>query len=90
MTHPHVEPPIIPLTQKTHDGKSEKYIVKIKLLRDPTSSTSDLYEFEMSLFDNGKPEEFLLFVRKFNMNLAASRTLEAGTKMQYLFTLVRG
>ena len=43
--------------------------------------------FVLSLFDNGKPEEFLLFVHNFNMTLAASGTLEAGTKIQYLRTL---
>ena len=55
----------------------------------PTSSTSDLYDFKMSLFDNGNPEEFLLFVRDFNMTLAASGALEVGAKIQYLRTLVR-
>ena len=44
----------------------------------------------MSLFDNGEPEEFLLFVRNFNMTLAASGTLEVGAKIRYLSTLVRG
>ena len=88
MNHPHVEPPPIPLIQETHDGKSDKYFVKLKLCRDPTSSTSDPYEFKMALFDNGKPEEFLLFVSNFNMTLAASGTLEAGVKYQYLHTLV--
>ena len=53
------------------------------------SSTSDLYEFKMYLFDNGDPEEFLMFVCKLNMTLAASGTLEMGTKYQYLCTLVR-
>ena len=80
MTKPHVEPPPIPLIKEKHNGKSDKYFVKLKLLRDPTLSTSDLYEFKMSLFDNGKPEEFLLSVRNFNMNLALSGTLEADTK----------
>ena len=40
----------------------------------------------MSLFDKGEPEFF--FVCNFNMILAASGTLEAGTKYQYLCTLV--
>ena len=44
----------------------------------------------MFLFDNGEPEDFLLFVRNFNMTLAASGTLEAGTKVHCLRTLVRG
>ena len=51
------------------------------------SSTSDLYEFKMYLFDNGEPEEFSLFVHNFNMTLAASETLEAGVKVQYIRTL---
>ena len=44
----------------------------------------------MSLFENGKQEEFLLFMRNFNMNLAASGTMEKGTKIKYLRKLVRG
>ena len=31
------------------------------------SQKSDLYEFKSALFDNGDPEEFLLFIRNFNM-----------------------
>ena len=50
--------------------------------RYPTLSTSDLYEFKMSLFDNGDLEEFLLFVRNFNTTLVASGTLEADAKFQ--------
>ena len=43
----------------------------------------------MSLFDNGELENFLLFVRNFNMTLAASWTLEEGAKYQYLCNIVR-
>ena len=57
-TQPHVDPPPITLIKENHDGKSEKYFVKLKLRRDPTSPTSDIYEFKMSLFDNG---DFLSF-----------------------------
>ena len=53
-------------------------------------STSDPYDFKMSLFNNGDPEEFLLFVRNFNITLAASGTLEIGAKIQYIRTIVRG
>ena len=56
MTQVHTEPPLIPLIKVTYDGKSEKYFVKLKLRKYPTSSTSDLYEFRMSLFDNGRQE----------------------------------
>ena len=64
--------------------------VKLKLRRDPMSTTSELYEFMMFLFDNGDLEEFLLFVCNFNMTLVASGTLDTDAKIQYLCTLVRG
>ena len=57
-----MEPFPIPLIRETCNGKSDKDFVKLKLRRDPTSITSDLYEFNMSLFDHGNPEEFLLFI----------------------------
>ena len=81
MAQPHINPPPIPVIKENYDGKSDKYIFILKLRRDPTSHTSDLSEFKMYLFDNGKPEEFLSFVRNFNTTLAASGTLEAGAKI---------
>ena len=57
---------------------------------DPTSATSDLYDFKMYLFDNGDPEEFLLFMQNFNTTLAASETLMTGAKIQYFCNIVRG
>ena len=90
MTHPHLDPPPVPIIKENHDGNPDKYFVKLKLRRYPTSSTPDLYQFKMSLFENFDPEEFLLFVRNFNMILAASGTLEAGVKYKYLHTIVRG
>ena len=44
----------------------------------------------MDLFDNGEPEEFLLFVRNFNMTLAASGTLAKSAQVNYSRTLVHG
>ena len=54
------------------------------------SEKSDLYEIKMALFDNGEPEELLLFICNFCMTLEASGTLKAGAKIQYLCTLVHG
>ena len=44
----------------------------------------------MDLFDNGEPEEFLLFIGDFQMSLDASGTLADGANFQYLSTLVCG
>ena len=90
MTQPHVEPPPTPPIKSKHDDKPDKDFVKLKLRRDPASSSLDLYEFNMALFGNGNPEEFFLFVQNFNINIAMSRMLATGVKIQYLHTLVRG
>ena len=58
----HVEPPPIPLIKINHDDKLDKDFVKLKLCGDQTSATSDLYEFNMVLFENSDTEEFLLFM----------------------------
>ena len=86
----HLESPSIPLIKGTCNGKSEKDCVKLNLCRYYTSSTSDLYEFKMFLFENGEPEDFLLFVHNFNITHASSGTLEVGVKVQYLRPLVCG
>ena len=54
------------------------------------SSTSDFYEFKMSLIGHGDPEEFLLFIRNFNMTLAATGMLYMDVKIYYLRMLVPG
>ena len=82
-----MKPLQILLVKETCNGKSDEYFVKLQLCRYPKSSTSDLYEFKMSLFDHGKPEDFLLFIRNFNTNLAATGMLNMDTKIQYLCTL---
>ena len=85
-----MDPLPIPLIKETYNGKSDEDFIKLKLCRYPTSSTSDLYEFNMSLFDHGVLEEFLLFIRNFNMTLAATRIMDTDTIIQYLCTLVSG
>ena len=54
------------------------------------SENSDLYEFRMALFDNGDPDEFLLFIRNFNMTPEETGTIGYCAKVQYLCTQVRG
>ena len=36
--------------------KSDKYYTKIKLFRNPMLEISDVYEFKITLLDNGDPE----------------------------------
>ena len=67
----HVYPPSIPTIRGKHDDKSGKDFIKLKLRRDLTSEKLDPYEFKITLFKNGDPEEFLSFVRNVNMTLDA-------------------
>ena len=85
-----MEPPLITLIKSKNDEKLDNYHVKNKLRRDPTSGNSDLYELKTALFDNGNPEELLLFVWNFQMTLEESETINYGANIWYLCTLVRG
>ena len=76
----HMEPPPTPLVKSKHNDKSDKDFVKLKLCRDPKSEKLDLYKFKMDLLENGKPEEFLLLIRNFNMTLKASRRTKTSAK----------
>ena len=71
MAQVHVKALPIPLLKVISGGKSDKDIIILKLRRDPTSRTSDLYEFKIYLFDNGKTEEFFLFILNFNITPVA-------------------
>ena len=61
----HVGPPLVPLVKEISTGKSDGNYVTLKLCRDTTSITSNLYEFRMSLFGHGDPGKFILFVQNF-------------------------
>ena len=80
----HVEPLPILIIKEMYNGKSDKDFVELKLCGYHMSSTLDPYEFNISFFDHGNMEEFLLFIRKFNMILTATGTLETETKIHYL------
>ena len=86
----HVDPPTISLIKRMNGEKPNTDSVKIKLRRDPTPGKLDLYEFKMVFFDNIEPQEFLMFIRNFNMTLKASGTLKSSAKIQCLCTLTRG
>ena len=93
----HVEPPLIPIIKVKHVDKSEKYFVKLKLCRYPTSATSDLYDFKMDLFDNVDLEEFLIqllgiILIKISFNIATpifSGRVALGNKAKYLLRSIK-
>ena len=59
----------VPQIKGKNNDKLDKYFVKTKLRRYPTSNILDRYKFKMALFDNGNIEELSLFIRDFNITL---------------------
>ena len=57
----HVDPNPTPTIKINLDTNPDKCHVKIKFLRNPTLEKSEIYELKIIIFDNGEPEEFLLF-----------------------------
>ena len=86
----HIQTLLIPLIKCKNDDKLDKYCVRIKFCRYPTSEKSDLYEFKIDLIDNRELEEFFLFIRNFQITIQASGTITTGTMIWYMLTLVRG
>ena len=63
MTQPHVEPPLITLIKEKNGGKSDIGFVELKVRRDPTSSTSDVFVFNFFCFTMANRKSFCcLFV----------------------------
>ena len=86
----HVELPLITLIKSNNDEKLDIDFVKMKLRRDTTSENLDLYELKIVLFDKSESEEFLLFIKNFQMTLKSSVILIDDRNIQYICTLVRG
>ena len=76
----HVEPHPTNLTKIKTDTKLEKYDVKIKLPINTTLEAYDIYDFKMSLFENGYPEEFF-WLQNYQMMIKSSVNIMAGAKL---------
>ena len=60
-----IEPPPISMIKKDVDIKDEN-IIKIKLRRNPSSTTSEKYEFKVGTFNSSPQEEILQLLTKFD------------------------
>ena len=82
----HVESTTILLIKIIMIWKRKRVFLSIELFKDPMLEMLDMYELKMVLFDNCKPEEFLLFVKISN----ASGMLVANVNIQYIRTMLHG
>ena len=60
------------------------------MLWDPIAATSKTYELKVSTFENGKPEEFLKMMKKFNTAIGGTEATTTAQKTNYIRTLLGG
>ena len=84
-----METPLPPLIKSNHGDKSHTDFKKLKMWIDLTSAKLDLYEMKWPFSTMDTWKSFFLFIRNFNMTLAAPGTLGTDANMKYLCTLVR-
>ena len=68
----HIEPPYILLIKRDLERELENNFNIVNLCRNPTSYTSDFYEYKIALFKNEEPERFLQFLRNFVKSIEIS------------------
>ena len=56
----------------------------------PSSAASETYNINMNTFDYGKPEEFLAFLKSFNIASDGTGTTSPRIRIDYLHTMLRG
>ena len=56
----HMDPPPTHLIKRNIDLNSDHHYIYIKLRINPTLKATDMYDFKIALFDNGKLECFFL------------------------------
>ena len=66
--------PLVPINRGSEETAKECNTIKIKMLWYPMAATSKTYELKVPTFENGKPEEFLKRMKKFNTAIGRTGT----------------
>ena len=85
-----IEPPPITLLKATAGKTEETHIIKIKMRREPASSTSETYELKVQTFENGKPKYFLQMMKDFKTGIDGTGMTSVSGKIKFLPTMLRG
>ena len=75
----HMYPPHTHLIKRNIELNSDHHYIYIKLRINPTLKATDMYDFKIALFDNGKLECFFL-KQSYQMVLEASGNITVGEK----------
>ena len=84
----HINPQPIPLIKVELDDYCTTHIIKVKMLRNPSSAASEMYNVNMNMFDDGQPEEVLSLFRNFKIAFDGTITTNQSSWLNYLRTML--
>ena len=85
-----IKPPPITLVKREPDEFNNYDIINIKMRRNPSDASSEMYELKIVTFDHKQPEELLQLVKNFKREVDETGTTTESEKINYLLTLLRG
>ena len=83
-----IEPPSVPLTSPEEVQERACDIIKVKMIYNPVPVVSEIYEFQMTIFDNKKPKELLKIQKTFNTSIEGTGTTPVAGIVNFLSMLI--
>ena len=85
-----IETPQIPLIKVDLQELHATNIIKVKIQRTPSQATSETYKMNMSTFNEGQQEEFLMLLRNFKIAIDGTGTILPSGQINDLLTILGG
>lgn len=85
----YIEPPESPLI-KVEPEEIRKKHYQVRILEKPLTTASETCKINKSTFDYGQPEELLVLLRNFQIEIDGTGTTTASGRINYLHTMIRG
>ena len=82
--HAHIEPQINTLIKVELGEERTINIIKFKMRRNPTSAISETYNINISMFEDGQPEEFLALLNNFSIAIDGTGTTSPSGRINYV------
>ena len=85
-----IKPPPIPLVKLELDRERAIQIIKVNIQRNPTSAASEIYNINMSTFNNGQTEEFLALLKNFKIVVYGTGMTSLSCQINYIRAMLHG
>ena len=85
-----IEPPLIMFSKKEDMEECQTNTIKVKMQHNPVSATSETYELQMKILENGQIEELIVLLKNFRKSISGRGTTNLSGRNKYLRTMLRG